>query len=98
MLTTTEEFLKEEEERTKENWVHFFGVKEVKLTMDEQQVGRLSLCLVSSSGSTEIDCTLRLHAVVNAAGTENQYILTNFTDVEYASYAISMVEGGTADE
>ena len=73
-------------------------MKAATLKMDEQNVGRLSLELVFASGETQIDYTLCLLATVTITQEKNLYTLSNFSGVEYASYSISLVKGGTADE
>ena len=98
LLTTTEEFQKKESERTEENWFGLSGVKAVTLKVEEQNLGRLSLDLVLVSGVTQIDCTLRLLATVSLTQEKGLYTLSDFNGVEYASYSISMVEGGEAVE
>jgi competence protein ComGC len=63
------------------------------------EADRLRLMLVSSTGTTRIDCTLQLEAAATKNLTkEHFYQLAGLTGVEYVSYDISMVEGGTADE
>lgn len=60
---------------------------------------RLHLMLTSSAGTTRIDCKLQMEAAATKDLTkENFYQLAGLTGVEYVSYDISVVEGGTADE
>ena len=98
LLTTSEEFKKKEQDRVEENWILLSGVKDVKMTVVEKNIGGLSLELVSCPGSIQINCKLQLLAVIGLSEEKDIYTVTDFSGVEYVSYDISMVEGGTADE